>query len=452
MSGIIYIRLLDVNAAPYFGTALSGETLNLRSRTTLGDEMKVIVVGAGITGVSAAEWLRRDGHEVVLIDRVSPGDPMQASYGNCGIVGRSGVVPVSVPGLIWKAPGMLLDRDTPLYLRWSYLPQLMPWLLRFLWNGRRGKVLEIARGLAPLVGDSDEQHLSLARGTPAERFIQHGFYTTIYRDRAAFKKDAFGYALRKAHGAEWEEWDCAALREYDPELSEKYTFAVAMKDTILITSPGGYVAALAGHFEREGGAFLQGEVADIAQTGDGRAAVSLVGGARHEADRVVLAAGVWSGRLASKLGHNAAMESERGYYLTLTGVSHKPPAVINVSDAGLGVSPMEDGLRFAGGVDFGGIDGPQHTAALDDIRRRVREIYPRLKWAGEKTWMGQRPSTVDSLPLLGASPKAPAIHFAFGGQHVGLTMGPRLGRMTADMISGREPNIDIAAYRVNRFD
>ena len=116
MSGIIHIRLLDVNAAPYFGPARSGETLNLRGRTTLGDEMKVIVVGAGITGVSAAEWLRRDGHEVVLIDRVSPGDPMQASYGNCGIVGRSSVVPVSVPGLIWQAPGMLFDPDTLLYL------------------------------------------------------------------------------------------------------------------------------------------------------------------------------------------------------------------------------------------------------------------------------------------------------------------------------------------------
>ena len=79
----------------YFGASLSRATLTLRSRTTLGDEMKVIVVGAGITGVSAAEWLRRDGHEVVLIERVPPGDPLQASYGNCGIVGRSSVVPIA---------------------------------------------------------------------------------------------------------------------------------------------------------------------------------------------------------------------------------------------------------------------------------------------------------------------------------------------------------------------
>ncbi|MCZ6589273.1 MAG: FAD-binding oxidoreductase [Alphaproteobacteria bacterium] len=113
---------------------------------------------------------------------------------------------------------------------------------------------------------------------------------------------------------------------------------------------------------------------------------------------------------------------------------------------------MNNGLCFAGGVDFGGIDGPRHAAALNDLCGRVREIHPRLEWEGEETWMGQRPSTVDSLPLLGVSPKAPAIHFAFGSQHLGLTMGPRLGKMTADMISGRKPEIDVDAYNVGRFD
>jgi D-amino-acid dehydrogenase len=311
----------------------------------MGGMMKVIVVGAGITGVSAAEWLRRDGHAVTLIDRVRPGDPAQTSYGNAGILASCGVVPVSVPGLIWKAPGMLLDPNSPLYLRWSYLPRLLPWLIPFLWNGRRGKVEEIARALAALTGDSVDQHLALARGTPAERFVQQGYYTSIYRDRATYEKDAYTFGLRRANGFEWEEWDRAALADYDPGLSETYTFAAAMKNHGFITSPGGYVAALAEYFEREGGIFLQGEVADIAQTGDGGATVTLAGGAPgsslREADRVVLATGVWSARLAGKLGHRTAMESERGYHLMLTGVSHKPPGPYMVSDAKLAVTPME---------------------------------------------------------------------------------------------------------------
>jgi D-amino-acid dehydrogenase len=418
----------------------------------MGVMMKVIVVGAGITGVSTAEWLRRDGHAVTLIDRVRPGDPAQTSYGNAGILASCGVVPVSVPGLFWKAPRMLLDRDSPLYLRWSYLPKLAPWLIRFLRNGSAAKVEEIARGLAALTGDSVDQHQALARGTPAQAFIEEGFYTALYRSRADFEKDAYTFGLRRANGFEWEEWDNAAVHDYDPGLSKSYTFAAAMKGHGFITSPSRYVAALAEHFEREGGIFLQGEVADITQTDGGRAAVTLAGGARREADRVVLSAGVWSGKLAAKLGHHSAMEAERGYHLMLTGVSHKPPGPYMVGDAKMAVTPMQDGLRFAGTVDFGGVDGPAQTAPLDGIRKRVRQLYPGLEWQGEETWMGQRPSTVDSLPLLGASPKAPCIHFAFGGQHVGLTMGPRVGRMTADMIAGRKPNIDIAAYRVDRFD
>ncbi|HSF94493.1 MAG TPA: FAD-dependent oxidoreductase [Thermohalobaculum sp.] len=414
--------------------------------------MKIIVIGAGITGVSAAEWLRRDGHAVTLIDRVTPGSAEQTSYGNAGMISRSGVVPVSVPGLIWKAPGMLLDPDSPLYLRWSYLPRLMPWLVRFLWNGRRDKVVEIARGMAGLIGDAPEQHEALARGTPAGRFIRQGDYVQLYPDRKTFEADAFGWGLRRDHGVAWEEWDRARLLERDPELGPGFGFAAAIKGGAWLADPGAFVAELAGHFIREGGSFVQGEVAGITPTADGRAAVTLTGGARREADRVVLAAGAWSGKLAKQLGHEARMEAERGYHVLLKNPSHLPPSPYAYVAAKIVATPMDAGLRLAGVVDLGGLDGPPLKAPVEGIRKRIRQLYPNLRWEGEETWMGRRPSTVDSLPLLGPSPKAPAILFAFGGQHLGLTMGPRLGRMTADMINGRKPNIDIAPYRVDRFD
>ncbi|MDH3665788.1 MAG: FAD-binding oxidoreductase [Paracoccaceae bacterium] len=414
--------------------------------------MKVIVVGAGITGVAAAEWLRRDGHAVTLIDRVPPGDPAQASYGNAGMISSSGVLPVSMPGLIWKVPGMLLDRDSPLYLRWSYLPRIMPWLVRFLWNGRRDKVVEIAQGMAGVISDAPEQHEALARGTPAEKYLRRGPYVFLYPDRKTFQKDAFGFGLRRGHGVTWEEWDREKLADWDPALSPDFGFAAAINGGAYVTAPGPYVAALGAAFQREGGTFLQGEVAEITPTADGRATVTLVGGAVKEADRIVLAAGAWSGRLAKKLGHEARLEAERGYHLVLKNPSHMPPTPYSFVAAKIVASPMEGGLRVAGTVDLSGLDRPPLEAPIAGLRKRVHQLYPTLTWDGEETWMGQRPSTVDSLPLLGASPNAPAVHFAFGGQHLGLTIGARLGRMTADLIAGRKPNIDITPYRVDRFD
>ena len=133
-----------------------------------------IVIGAGITGVSAALHLQRDGWEVTLIDRIAPGDPDQTSYGNAGILARCAIVPVSVPGLLAKAPKMLFDPMQPLFLRWSYLPRLIPWLVPFLRNGRQDRMKKIAEALAHVTFDSVDQHKQLAAGTGAERLHRRG--------------------------------------------------------------------------------------------------------------------------------------------------------------------------------------------------------------------------------------------------------------------------------------
>ena len=145
-------------------------------------EWSIIVVGAGIMGVCIAENLRRLGQEVLLIDKVSPGDQHQASYGNAGILARSAIVPVSAPGIISKIPSMILNPESPLFLKWRYLPKLMPWLAEFLMNSREAKVREISSALDILIGDTVEQHISLSKGTPAEKFIREGDWTYYYKN------------------------------------------------------------------------------------------------------------------------------------------------------------------------------------------------------------------------------------------------------------------------------
>jgi D-amino-acid dehydrogenase len=417
----------------------------------MGGMMDIIVAGGGITGVSTAEWLRRDGHDVTLIDRVAPGDSDQTSYGNAGLLACSAVVPVPVPGVWKKAPKMLLDPDGPLFLRWSYLPRLLPWLIPYLRNGRRDKVEAIAKALIPLVGDTVEQHQSLARGTPAERWINTSEYSYLYPDRAAFRDDAFGFALRKAHGFEWQERDRDTLLDVDPNIGPDYGFAATFGDHGWIADPGRYVADLAAWFEGQGGHLRQAEISEILPLEGGRAAV-VADGERIDADRVVIATGAWSARLARALGHEPALESERGYHVWLRGPSIRPPHPYMLADAKCVVTPMEAGLRCAGLAEYGGLEAPASKAPIALFKRRIRKLYPALTWEAEDTWLGHRPSTIDSLPLIGPSPKVPGVIFAFGAQHLGLTMGPKTGRLVADLIGGKKPNIDMTPYNVGRFD
>ncbi len=414
--------------------------------------MKIIVVGAGITGVSTAEWLRRYGHEVTLVDRVRPGDPAQTSYGNGGVLARCSVVPVSVPGLLAKAPMMLLNPNSPLFLRWSYLPRLLPWLIPFLRNGQPEKLEKIVAALGQLTADSVDQHQALAWETPAKLMVAKGDYMFLYRSEKDYEKDPLAVSLRLSQGFMPEPRGPERLREDDPALSPAYAYGAAFADHGWIRSPGKYVAALAAHFEAEGGTFRLAEVKDVRPAEGGRAAVTLDGGETLEADRAVIATGAWSGPLAKKLGHRAMLESERGYHLLLRNPSAQPPFPYMIADAKFVATPMDEGLRLAGIVEFGGLNAPPSAKPQALLKKRIQQVYPDLTWDGEETWLGHRPSTVDSLPLIGPSPKAPGVVFAFGAQHVGLTMGPKVGRIVADQISGRTPNIDLAPYRVDRFD
>lgn len=412
--------------------------------------LRIGVIGAGIVGVSTAEWLRRDGHDVTLIDRNNPGEPAQTSYGNAGILAASSIIPVPVPGLLAKVPKMLLDPLGPLHLRWSYLPKLLPWLVPFLRRATRADVEATARALATIVTDTVEQHKALAAGTPAAAFINDGIYAFLYTSKAACDADEWGHAIRREHGARVEFRDRARLLEDDPHLGEHYSYAACHIDHGWISDPGGYVAALAGHFRSEGGRFLQGEVDDISPR-DAGAEISL-GGLTHGFDRVVLAGGAWSAKLAKRLGHKPMLESERGYHLVLKEPNRKPPFAYMLTDAKFVATPMDGGLRCAGQVEFGGLTAGPSEAPFRVVNTRVRQLYPDLTWENEERWLGHRPSTVDSVPFIGPSPQAKSIYFAFGAQHIGLTTGPKTGRLLADLISARTPNVDLAPFRVGRFD
>ncbi|MBB93805.1 MAG: FAD-dependent oxidoreductase [Rhodobacteraceae bacterium] len=413
------------------------------------DGKTVVIVGAGITGVSAAEWMRRDGWAVTLVDPIHPGDPGQTSYGNAGLIARTSVMPVATPSLVRKAPMMALDPDAPLFLRWRYLPRLMPWLIPFLRNATPDRIRTISGALGQMTFDATDQHLALARGTKAEAFICFGDYISLFRSRADYDHDTLGHEIRTRFDLVPEPLTREQLVERDPNLGPDYTFGTLSRDFGWFSSPAGYVQALFDDYHSQGGGFRQARVAGISP-GE-MPVVTLEDGETLTADKVVLSSGAWSRRFAATMGLNMPLEAERGYHVAMENPSFTAPHPYMVTDSKFVMTPMQGALRAAGVVEFSGVDGPETTAPAQMIAGAVKRVYPGLTFETSKTWMGRRPTTPDSLPALGEAPGAPNVLHAYGGQHVGMTIGPKLGRLVAELAARRTPNIDLTPYRPDRF-
>jgi D-amino-acid dehydrogenase len=417
-------------------------------QTDKTESKKVVVIGAGIVGVSAAIYLQRDGYEVVLIDKEGPAGG--TSYGNGGILVSSGVVPINSPGLIKKAPGMLLSRDSPLFMHWPYLPRMLPWLMRYLRRANARDARKVADALAPLLQDSIGQHRALAKGTGAEKWIHDSDYVFVYDNRAAYEKDAFAWSLRREKGFEWDEMDAQAFGEYEPMFAGKDKFAIRLGDHGRVSDPEQYVIDLAASVTRQGGELIIGEVEEIIHQQGRLSGVKTEDGV-IQCDKVVLAAGVWSKKLAEKLGVKVPMETERGYHIELINPSAMPDCSMMLAAGKFVITPMDGRIRCAGIVEFGGLETPANQAPVELLKKHVREILPELEYDRIDEWMGHRPAPSDSIPFIGPVENVPDVFAAFGHHHVGLSGGPRTGQLVADMIAGREARIDTTPYRVGRF-
>lgn len=407
----------------------------------------VIVIGAGFTGVATAEHLRRAGASVTLLDRVAPGDPAQASFGNAGLLARAAVVPALEPDILPKLPGYLLSPRSPLRLRWSYLPRFLPFGLAFLRNATGPRVRRITQTLDMLAHDTVAQHQALARGTGAEKYIVPCPLTYLYRREKDFESNRFANPLLAGLGVVPDRLDLADLQAEDPLLGDAYHFGARYAGNGRITDPAAYLQALARHFQGQGGTVLRGTATAV----EGRTVI-LRDGTRLAADTIVIAAGAWSGALTRTLGHKVPLEGERGYHILLKSPSFTPQLPYLVTDAKYGMTPMDAGIRCAGTTEFAPLDAPPSDRPLTLLRASVRRLYPTLRWDAEETWMGHRPSTPDSLPMLGRTRANPHVIYAFGSQHLGLTIGPKLGALAAAIAVGRAPNAELSALAVDRFD
>jgi len=408
----------------------------------------IVVVGAGIVGVCCASYLRRDGHDVLLVEREAPGEG--TSRGNAGALSPGSCVPLAMPGVFGKIPGWLTDPKGPLTIRPRYFPTAFPWLMRFALSARPHRVAAIADALRALHRPVFDCYAPLIEAAGCAHLIRRSGTLFVYRSAAAFAASQRDWRIRAERGGVLQPVGAAELRDIEPELSPDYSHGMLLPDHGYTANPHGMVQALAARFCADGGRLERANVAALERGEDGMGVV-LDDGRRIEAGRVVLAAGAWSNALARPLGLRIPLESQRGYQVTLTAPGITPRLPVSAAEAKFYATPMEGGLRVAGTVEFAGLDAPPDWRRARRLLQQVATLYPRVSVEGFSEWMGHRPCLPDSLPAVGFPSGHPRLLVAFGHGHNGMTSGPVTGRLVADLIAGRKPLIDPAPYSPDRF-
>lgn len=413
---------------------------------------KVAVIGAGIVGACTTLMLQRRGHTVVLIDPKPPGEG--ASYGNAGCFNGSSIVPMSMPGVLKQVPGWIFDPMGPLSIRWTYLPSIAPWLVRFVQSGTPEKVAAQARALRALLRPSVEMMTSLAREAGADHLIRHQGHIYVYRSEEVFRKDQTGWSLRRENGVRLEMLDGFALHDFDPALSPQYVRGVFIPENGHTTNPSKLVKCFVEHALKNGASLVAGSATSI--TMDGRAVRAVQTSAGEiSADCVVIAAGAHSKPLAEQLGDRVPLETERGYHLMIADPEVRPRVPITEAEAKFVVSAMEGGLRLAGTVELGGLQLPPDWRRARILLKHARRLLPGLSHSYPEErlsqWMGFRPSLPDSLPVIGCSSATPDVLYGFGHGHVGMTGAPATAAVLAELISGETPSIELFPFSPRRF-
>lgn len=407
---------------------------------------RIAVIGAGIIGCAVSNWLLAGGHDVTLYEAEPEGLP--ASTGNAALIALPEIAPLAGPGVLAAVPGWLLDPLGPLAVRWADLPAMTPWLLAFLASATPAHGRHVRQALASLMQTALTDHAAMAVAAGVAPYLRQSGYLSVHADQrgvAAAAEEARQVAA--ILGFDYEVLDVAAARRLVPQLEGAFAGAVHQPGYWIVSNPltvlRQYQAAL-----RPRAGLVAERVQAVLPQSDG-VVLRLASGATPRFDQVVVAAGVWSRALVRRLGLRLLLETERGYNTTFTELDWQLPMPLGFADHGFVATPLVDGLRVGGAVELARPETAPNYRRAAAMRQKMRRFVPALPEGGTE-WMGRRPSTPDSLPVIGRHPGDRRILFAFGHGHLGLTLSAVTGRLVAEMAAGGEERPEFSIRRFSQ--
>ncbi|MER9572760.1 FAD-binding oxidoreductase [Mesorhizobium opportunistum] len=411
-------------------------------------EMSVIVVGAGIIGLSVAYEALQSGAVVTIIDRDPEGD--KASFGNAGGIAVTEVIPASVPGLWKKVPFWVLDPLGPLALRVRHMPHLFPWLWSFAKVGTASELRRISGALAQINSRVYDDLVPLFNKVGLANDLVRKGALTVYESESGLRRDRPEWDAKRAFGVETQELSASQVRDMEPALGPIVKNGVFMPQWSHVSDPKKVVDVLRNWLAANGAEIFSGQVDRLTPRTDG-AAVTLDGGRTLWAEKIVIAAGAWSAQLARQLGDRVLLESERGYNTTIASPGVALEREVIFAERKFVATPLSIGLRIGGLAEFGGLRAAPNFRRSEALVTLAKLYLPGIKEEGGVAWSGHRPATPDSLPVIGRSGPSPHVIYAFGHGHLGLTQGPTTGKIVGDLLFGRQPCLNVECISVARF-
>ena len=408
----------------------------------------ICVIGSGIVGICTALYLIRKNWEVTIIDPNGPAS--MASSGNAGLIAVSHVTPVSSPSILKEVPRMIVDSNSSLVIRYTYLPNLIPWLFRFVMAGRPKQYIKHSNSLSELLKETFSAYEPLIQEADCINFVKRKGLIVALTSDVAFDKIQPEISLKESLGIRIKIFDQKQIQSILPKLDNSVRHAVYYEDVSHVTDPYKFSLRLFEDFKNKGGKFLHKKAQDFI-TYKNRIKSIVIEDGEIQVDSIVICAGAWSKILASKLGSNVPLETERGYSVSLPNPGIKIDHPVISGDLRFCATPMGKSIRLAGTVELAAIDDPPDEKRYALMIKHALKLFPSLKLSGASYWMGHRPSIPDSLPVIGRSSIFENVFFAFGHGHIGLTTAAATGKLISELASNLETSIDLKAFSADRF-
>ena len=406
---------------------------------------KIGIIGAGIQGVCNALFLQKKGYEVTIFDKQEPGS--SASYGNAGHFSPYASVPLNRPDVLSDVPSMLLSTRGPLALKWNYVYKMLPWFYSFVKNCRENKMMHTAKYMHQILDLSLPAFDELFEEINLDGLIEHKGIMYVWTNKSQKSRD-LEINLRNNLGVKQRLLSPKEIHDLEPNLKPFYDGGVIYDYARHARNPKKILIKLFENFTLKGGKFLKLNIEKL--DFDEEKPVIRSETQRFIFDKLVIACGAFSKKFTDKLHENIPLETERGYHVHFKGYENLISRPIVYADKGFGMTPMEQGLRVVGTVEFGGLENPLSKSRINNLVLNAREMLDGLPEHNDE-WLGFRPTLPDFLPIIGPSKNFKNVFYSFGHHHLGWTLGAISGKIISSMISDENTNLDLEPYSSLRF-